>query len=62
LKHAPTDERLLERLRQAAARSPTAADLRRQRASYVFGNLADDDPMTKAEVAAILAALDGEAR
>ena len=61
MKHAQTDTRLLERLRQAAERRVSASELRRQRISHVFGNLPDDDPMTREDVAATLAALEGEA-
>jgi hypothetical protein len=61
LKHAETDAELLARLGAAAERPVRADDLRRQRASYVLGNLADDDPATLDEVTAVLDQLDGEA-
>jgi hypothetical protein len=57
----PTSDRaLLDRLRHAAKHEMTMDELRRQRVSFVYGNLPENSPMTKHEVGAALARLDGE--
>lgn len=56
-----TDEVLLDRLRRAARHEMTVDELRRQRISFVYGNLPDGSPMTRNQVAVALARHDGEA-
>jgi hypothetical protein len=56
-----TDRRLLLRLKSAAKHEMTTEELRRQRVSFVFGNLPENSPMTKHQVELALAKLDGEA-
>lgn len=55
-----TDQHFLDRLNRAAKHRMTADEIRRQRASFVYGNLPASNTMTKAEVAAALARFDGE--
>ena len=55
-----SDSALLERLHQAAKHEMSMAELRRQRVSFVYGNLPEKSPMTKHQVGAALARLDGE--
>lgn len=56
-----TDGKLLERLQRAAQHEMTVDELRRQRVSFVYGNLPENSPMTKNQVEAALARLEGEA-
>lgn len=56
-----TDLALLERLRIAASREMTPEEVRRQRVSFVYGNLPDSSSMTRHEVEAALARLEGDA-
>lgn len=55
-----TDPKLIERLEQAAKHDMTPAEIRRQRVSFVYGNLPHEHPMTKLQVAAAIARLEGE--
>lgn len=56
-----TDGALLERLQKAARHEMTVDELRRQRVSFVYGNLPEGSPMTRNEVAVALARHDGAA-
>lgn len=53
------DPELVERLRIAAAHKMTPDEIKAQRVSFVWGNLPDDNRLTKEEVAAILDRMDG---
>jgi uncharacterized lipoprotein YmbA len=55
-----TDVALLERLRNAAKHEMSRAEVERQRASFVFGNLPRDSAMTRHQVEVALARLEGE--
>ncbi len=55
-----TDPALLERLTRAAKHEMTAEEIRRQRVSFVYGNLPQDSTLTRHQVAAALARLEGE--
>ena len=46
-----TDPALIDRLRASAAKPLTKAQLQRQRVSFVYGNLPDDSPVTRDQVA-----------
>jgi len=56
-----TDPALLERLQRAARHEMTADEIRRQRVSFVYGNLPPDNPMTRLQVASAIARHEGEA-
>lgn len=56
-----TDARLLSRLASSAKARVTKEQLRRQRVSFVYGNLPAESPITRAQVESALAKLDGEA-
>lgn len=55
-----TEGRLLERLKRAAERGVTADELRRQRVSFVYGNLPEGSTLTRDQVASALARMEGE--
>ena len=55
-----TDPVLLERMARAAKHEMTPAEIRRQRVSFVYGNLPRDNPMTRNQVAEAIARLEGE--
>ena len=55
-----TDPELLERLKNAVRHEMSPDEVRRQRLSFVYGNLPQDTTMTKHQVEAALARLDGE--
>ncbi len=55
-----TDPKLLARLALAAKHEMTADEIRRQRVSFVFGNLPQSNTMTRGEVASAIARIDGE--
>ena len=55
-----TDPALLERLARAAKHEMTADEVRRQRVSFVYGNLPHDNPMTRLQVASAIARPEGE--
>jgi hypothetical protein len=55
-----TDKDLLARLKAAARREMTAEEIRSQRVSFVYGNLPKGNPMTKDQVAVVLARLEGD--
>ncbi len=55
-----TDPILLERLQRAAKHEMSAEEVRRQRVSFVYGNLPHDNPMTKQQVASAIARMEGE--
>ena len=55
-----TDPRLLARLERAAKHEMTADEIRRQRVSFVYGNLPHSNTMTKQQVAAVIARHAGE--
>lgn len=46
-----TDERLLKRLYESAAKPVTKMELQRQRISFVYGNLPSDSEITRERVA-----------
>lgn len=56
-----TDAALLERLQEAAKYVMTAEEIRRQRVSFVYGNMSQDAHMTRHQVQEVLARLEGEA-
>jgi len=56
-----TDSRLIERLRLAAQHKMTADEVRRQRVSFVYGNLPENSTLTRDQVASALDRLDGDA-
>lgn len=51
-----TDKKLLKKLKDAATRTMTDAEIEKQRLSYVFGFLGQDSDMTKPEIARIIEA------
>ena len=55
---ALTDEKLVERLRKAAARGTTVEERRQQRVSFVYGNLPKGSSMTRQQVADVLSEID----
>lgn len=55
-----TDDRLLERLKEAASKPITKQKLERQRVSFVFGNLPTDSTITREMVAARIRRMEGE--
>lgn len=55
-----TDPAFLARLAQAAKHEMTVEEIRRQRVSYVYGNLPQGNTMTRREVAAALSRMEGE--
>ncbi len=54
-----TDPALLERLARAAKHEMTPEEIHRQRVSFVYGNLPQNNSMTKNQVAAAIARLEG---
>lgn len=54
-----TDTTLLDRLRAAAGVEMTPEEVRRQRISFVYGNLPSDSDMTKNDVERVLNRLEG---
>lgn len=56
-----TDPALIARLELAAKHEMSADEVRRQRLSFVFGNLPSTHPMTRNQVAEVLSRLDGMA-
>jgi hypothetical protein len=56
-----TDEALLNRLHKATVQSATKEELHKQRVSFVYGNLPDDSTITKQQVEAALARIEGSA-
>lgn len=56
-----TDRMLLKRLEEAAKRAMTADEIRRQRVSFVYGNMSHDATMTRHQVQEVLARLEGQA-
>ncbi|HEX5775279.1 MAG TPA: hypothetical protein VFX95_01230 [Caulobacteraceae bacterium] len=55
-----TDPYLIKRLELAAKHEMTAEEIRRQRVSFVYGNLPHEHRMTKHQVAEAIARLEGE--
>lgn len=53
-----TDQGLLQRLSAAAARGVTPDERRRQRVSFVYGNLPKESEMTKHQVEEALSHID----
>ncbi len=53
-----TDSALLQRLNAAAKRGVTGAESKRQRLSFVYGNLPKGSTMTRGEVEQVLERLD----
>ncbi len=60
-KNIVTDSQLLKRLEAAAKHVMTAEEIRRQRVSFVYGNMPHDAAMTRHQVQEVLARLEGEA-
>jgi hypothetical protein len=56
-----TERALLERLTAAAKKGVSTEEVRRQRVSFVYGNLPDKSPMTRHQVAEALERLEGAA-
>lgn len=56
-----TDPGLLKRLVEAAKVEMTGEELRRQRASFVYGNLPNDSTLSRGEVEEVLGRLEGKA-
>lgn len=60
--HEPkTDQQLLERLHDAAKRPVSSEELRKQRVSFVYGNMPADSSMTRHQVRVALERLEGAA-
>ena len=55
-----TDSALLLRMKAAAQKEMTSEEVRRQRVSFVYGNLPRNNDMTRHQVAEALARLDGD--
>jgi hypothetical protein len=55
-----TSESLLDALRDAAAKELTAAELRKQRISFIMGTLKDTSTVTREKVTEVLAAQEGK--
>jgi hypothetical protein len=55
-----TDEGLLRALKVASSRKPTAAELHRQRVSFIMGIVKDTSGITRARVAEVLAGQEGK--
>ena len=49
-----TDESLLDALRRATAKTPSAEELEKQRISFIMGTLKPDSSVTRAKVQEIL--------
>jgi hypothetical protein len=54
-----TDESLVQRLHAAAARELTKEELLAQRVSFAYGNLPQDSSVSRNEVAAMIAKIEG---
>lgn len=62
MQHEPkTDQQLLERLHTAAKQPMSNEELRKQRVSFVYGNLPADSSMTRHQVMVTLDRLEGVA-
>lgn len=57
-----TSESLLKALRNSATRVPTAAELEKQRVSFVMGSLGQNSTATRAQVEEMLAKQEGKKR
>ncbi len=57
-----TDESLLNKLRDATTRLPTAEELEKQRLSFVMGSLGKNSTATRAQVEEMLAKQEGKKR
>jgi hypothetical protein len=55
-----TNEKLLTRLSESTKTPPTKEELHRQRVSFVFGNLPSDSTITRDQVEAAVARIEGE--
>lgn len=55
-----TDPALLERLARAAKHEMSAEEIRRQRVSFVYGNLPQGNTMTRSQVAEAIRRHEGE--
>lgn len=60
-KDLKTDHKFLERLKSAAAKPVSIAEIRKQRVSFVYGNLPADSSMTRQQVRVTLERLEGVA-
>jgi hypothetical protein len=56
-----TDPSLLARLARAAKHEMSAEEIRRQRVSFVYGNLPQNNSMTRNQVAEAIARIEGDA-
>lgn len=54
-----TDEALLKALGRAARQQPTAAEIEKQRVSFIMGSLSEKNTVSRAKVTQILAAREG---
>jgi hypothetical protein len=55
-----SDPDLVRRLEAAASRALTKEEVRAQRVSFVYGNMPQDSSVSRAEIAAIIAKIEGE--
>lgn len=55
---ALTDQKLVDRLKKAAAKGVTADERRKQRVSFVYGNLPKGSTMTRQQVEDALSKID----
>jgi molecular chaperone DnaK (HSP70) len=56
-----TDPKVLLRLEEAARRALTAAQVHRQKVSFIMGSLGDDSTITRSKVEEVLRRLEGSA-
>ena len=56
-----TDEKLLQALKRAAGHKPTAAELKEQRVSFIFGSMKNSSNVTRSRIAELLKEHDGVA-
>lgn len=55
-----TDSALIQKLESAAKRSLSAAELHKQRVSFILGNLPNDSNVTREQVEKVLDRLEGK--
>lgn len=55
-----TNPSLLEAIEKAASSTPTAAEVYKQRVSFIMGSLGDSSSVTRAKVTEVLAAQEGK--
>jgi hypothetical protein len=57
-----TDQALLRALERASSRSPSQAELAKQRISFIMGSLSQDSSMTREQVEGVLSRQEGRKR